>query len=224
MSKEQIISVLPTEKHSATVIFLHGLMDTGSGWEGAIKMIRSQGGLEHVKFILPTAPIIPVSINFGMKGTAWFDITSLSPGGNEDIAGLDKSKKFIESIIQDEKTEYGIDSNRIILGGFSQGGALTLYTGYQLQEKLAGLIVLSGFVPSLSLPSKMREENKSTPMIMYHGTADQLLNFKFGEMSFNLLKTQGVNGTFHPVAGMGHSASEQELREVSQFIKSTLPK
>jgi len=224
MSKEQNIYILPTEKHTATVIFLHGLMDSGSGWEGAMKMIKSLGGLEHVKFILPTAPIIPVSINFGMKGTAWFDITSLNPGGSEDIANLDKNMKFIESLIEDEKKEYGIEPNRIILGGFSQGAALSLYSGFQFKDKIAGIIALSGFVPSLSLPSKIREENKSIPFIMYHGTADQLLNFKFGEMSFNLLKTQGVNGTFHPVQGMGHSATETELKEVGAFIKTNLPK
>ncbi|EGC39226.1 hypothetical protein DICPUDRAFT_52810 [Dictyostelium purpureum] len=222
MSKP-VIEIPATEKHTATVIFLHGLMDTGEGWKGPIEMIKAAGGLNHIKFILPTAPIIPVSINFGMPGTAWFDIKSLNPGSMEDLVNLDKNMKYIDSLIEQE-IKSGIPSNRIILGGFSQGAALSLYTGFQLESKLAAIVSLSGFIPSLGLPGKVRAENKDIPTFMFNGTADPVVNFKYGELSYKTLSKSDVkNIEFIPIPGLGHSANEEELKQVHDIFKKYLP-
>eukprot|EP01132_Coremiostelium_polycephalum_P007810 gene7810-9613_t len=217
------VEINPTEKHTATIIFLHGLMDTGAGWKEPMLMLQAYGGMSHIKVILPTAPIIPVTLNMGMKGTAWFDITSLNPGGHEDTVNLDKNMNLIKDIIKKEQ-ENGIPINRIILGGFSQGAALTLYTSYQLEQQLAGILSLSGFVPALSLLDKINPESKTIPAIMFHGTEDKVVNSKWGELSHTHLKKAGVEVQFVPIPGMGHSVCEDELVKMSDFIKKNLPK
>ncbi|KAK5576400.1 hypothetical protein RB653_007543 [Dictyostelium firmibasis] len=218
-----LIEIKPKSSHTATVIFLHGLMDTGKGWETPIQMIKSIGGLDHIKFILPTAPSIPISINHGNVGTAWFNVMSLNPGSQEDSIGLEKSMKQIEQLIEEE-IKNGIGADRIILGGFSQGGAMTLFTGYQSKYKVAALISLSGFSPSLSLPSKIKPENKDIPCTMFHGTDDKVVNFKWGELSFKSFSKVGVtNNQFIPIQNLGHSANEFELKQVHDLIEKYLP-
>ncbi|GAM17762.1 hypothetical protein SAMD00019534_009370, partial [Acytostelium subglobosum LB1] len=212
----------PSQKHTATVIFLHGLMDTGNGWKTAMQSVQ-MGGLQHVKFILPTAPVIPVSINLGMKGTAWFDIKSLDLNGVDDQVNLEKNRKDLEVLIEKEKSA-GIPSERIVLGGFSQGGALSLYTVYQSPNKLGGCVAMSAFLPSQSVLGRISAHNKEVPLAMFHGTADPVVNFKFGEVSFNALTNVcGVKGKFTPIQGMGHSGNEAELRDVLMFLKTQLP-
>ncbi|KAN0034654.1 hypothetical protein ACTFIV_001186 [Dictyostelium citrinum] len=218
-----LIEIKPKSTHTATVIFLHGLMDTGKGWEMPMEFIRSMGGLDHIKFVLPTAPTIPISINFGNTGTAWFNVLSLNPGSQEDSIGLEKSMKQIESIIEEE-IKNGIPTDRIILSGFSQGGAISLFTGFQSKYKVAAIISLSGFSPSLSLPSKIRPENKDIPFTMFHGTDDKVVNFKWGELSHKSFLKVGVkNSQFISIQNLGHSSNEFELKQVHDLIEKYLP-
>eukprot|EP01133_Synstelium_polycarpum_P013337 gene13337-15684_t len=157
-----------------------------------------------------------------MPGTAWFDITSLSVGGKEDQVNLEKNRAQINEIIQSE-IKAGIPADRIMLGGFSQGAALSLYSAYQSDVKLAGCVMMSGFAPSTSLPQKMRPDNKSIPLAMFHGTADSVVQYQFGEMTFSLMQQAGIQGTFTPVAGLGHSINETAIQGIYAFIKKTLP-
>ncbi|KAM9986655.1 hypothetical protein ACTFIY_011070 [Dictyostelium cf. discoideum] len=219
-----LIEIKSKSTHTATVIFLHGLMDNGKEWEIRMENIISMGGLDHIKFVLPTAPTIPISINFGNKGTAWYNVTSFYPGSQEDLIGLEKSRKQIETIIEEE-IKNGIPAERIVLSGFSQGGALTLYTGYQLKYKLAALITLSGFSPSLSLPSKIKPENKDIPLTMFHGTDDKVVNCKWGELSHKSYLKVGIkNSQFISIQNLDHSTNEFELKQVYDLIEKYLPK
>ncbi|KAN0055895.1 hypothetical protein ACTA71_011782 [Dictyostelium dimigraforme] len=218
-----LIEIKPKSIHTATVIFLHGLMDTGKEWEPQMENIRSMGGLDHIKIVLPTAPTIPISLNFGNTGTAWFNVISFNPGAQEDKIGLEKSMKLVESLIEEEINN-GIPVERIILSGFSQGGAMTLFTGYQSKHKVAALVSLSGFSPSLSLPSKIRTENKEIPCTMFQGTDDRVINFKWGELTHKSLIKVGVkNSQFILIPDLGHTSNEFELKQIHDIFEKYLP-
>ncbi|KAJ1927906.1 hypothetical protein EC988_010201, partial [Linderina pennispora] len=132
-------------QHTASVIFLHGLGDSGHGWAPVAQILSRT--LPHVKFILPNAPESPVTLNFGMSMPSWYDIRSLERvTKDEDEAGMRESMIKVNKIISDEVAA-GISPERIVLGGFSQGGAMTLFTGLQSELKLGGLIVLSAYLP-----------------------------------------------------------------------------
>nr|XP_051688494.1 acyl-protein thioesterase 1 isoform X5 [Oryctolagus cuniculus] len=129
-------------KATAAVIFLHGLGDTGHGWAEAFAGIRSS----HIKYICPHAPVMPVTLNMNMAMPSWFDIIGLSPDSQEDEPGIKQAAENVKALI-DQEVKNGIPSNRIILGGFSQGGALSLYTALTTQQKLAGVTALSCWLP-----------------------------------------------------------------------------
>jgi len=140
-AKDYILPAL--SEHRGTVIFLHGLGDTGAGWSLNCEDMQTRN--PHVKFVLPTAPIMPVTINGGMKMTAWHDITDLKTI-DEDTARIEESRKIVVALIEKEVRE-GTPHNKIILGGFSQGAAMSMYVGYQIPHTLAGVIALSGYLP-----------------------------------------------------------------------------
>lgn len=242
----------PTARHTATVIFVHGLGDTGHGWSDAVENWRRRQKLDEVKFVLPHAPHIPITANWSQKMPGWYDIVSRyqpppppsafrsSPAAayqaaidgsvegfrkNEDEAGILVSQAYFHDLIQKE-IDSGIPSNRIVLGGFSQGGAMSLFAGLTAKVKLAGIVALSSY---LLLSLKFAEMvpspsvNKETPIFMAHGTADQVVNFPMGKLSYDFLKEKGYNVTFKQYEGMGHSACLEELDEIEQFLRSRLP-
>uniref|UniRef100_A0A8D1TCK7 Acyl-protein thioesterase 1 n=1 Tax=Sus scrofa TaxID=9823 RepID=A0A8D1TCK7_PIG len=136
-------AVVPAaRKATAAVIFLHGLGDTGHGWAEAFAGIRSA----HIKYICPHAPVMPVTLNMNMAMPSWFNIIGLSPDSLEDETGIKQAAENVKSLIEQE-VKNGIPSNRIILGGFSQGGALSLYTALTTHQKLAGVTALSCWLP-----------------------------------------------------------------------------
>ncbi|KAI1080559.1 Phospholipase/carboxylesterase [Whalleya microplaca] len=217
-------------KHTATVIFVHGLGDTGYGWAAAVENWRRRQKLDEVKFILPHAPRIPVTCADGMPMPGWYDILALT-GKTEDIraqqdeAGILVSREYVNGLIQAE-IDSGIPANRIVVGGFSQGGALSLFAGLTAKVKLAGIVGLSSYLP---LDSKfanfVRESdlNHDTPILMCHGDSDQVVPVNFGKLSFEMLKSQGFKATMKLYPGMGHSACLEELDEVEAFLRARLP-
>lgn len=131
----------------------------------------------------------------------------------------------MHSLIQSE-IDAGIPSDRIVLGGFSQGGAMSMFAGLTAKVKLAGIVALSSYlVLSLKFAELVPhpEVNKGTPVFMAHGDADQVVNFALGKMSYDFLKDKGYNATFRQYEGMGHSACLEELDEVESFLRSRLP-
>lgn len=132
------IIIPPSAAHKSTVIFLHGLGDSGHGWHGAAEMLSHN--LPNTKWILPHAPSIRITLNYGASMPGWYDILSLSPNAREDEPGLYKSVGFISGLISDE-IKSGIPSDKIILAGFSQGAALTLLYGISTNIKLVRSIV-----------------------------------------------------------------------------------
>lgn len=211
-----------TSRHTATVIFVHGLGDTGHGWAGAVENWRRRQRLDEVKFILPHAPSIPITCNMGMRMPGWYDIVSPSlcfvllkmskdclhhqhtiDGNvesirrNEDEAGILLSQAYFHDLIQKE-IDAGIPADRIVVGGFSQGGAMSLFSGLTSKVKLAGIVALSSYLLlSLKFAELVPkpESNKDTPIFMGHGDSDQVVNTALGKKSYDLLKDLGYNAT-----------------------------
>uniref|UniRef100_A0AC11CNR1 Lysophospholipase 1 n=1 Tax=Ovis aries TaxID=9940 RepID=A0AC11CNR1_SHEEP len=193
-------------KATAAVIFLHGLGDTGHGWAEAFAGIRSS----HIKYICPHA----------------FDIIGLSPDSLEDETGIKQAAENVKALI-DQEVKNGIPSNRIILGGFSQGGALSLYTALTTQQKLAGVTALSCWLPlRASFPQgPIGGVNRDISILQCHGDLDPLVPLMFGSLTAEKLKTlvNPANVTFRTYAGMMHSSCQQEMMDIKQFIDKLLP-
>ncbi|KAI1500016.1 Phospholipase/carboxylesterase [Biscogniauxia marginata] len=217
-------------KHTATVIFVHGLGDTGYGWATAAENWRRRQRLDEVKFVLPHAPRMPVTSASGMSMPAWYDIVALS-GKTEDLRarqderGILLSRDYLNGLIQAE-IDSGIPASRIVLGGFSQGAAMSLFTGLTAKVKLAGIVGLSSYLPlDAKFPDFVKESdlNHETPILMCHGDVDPVVPTDFGKESYEILKKQGFNATMKMYPGMGHSACLEELDEVEAFLRSCLP-
>lgn len=217
----EAVTVSGMEKETAAVIFLHGLGDSGHGWAETLTGIQ----LPHVKFICPHAPPMPVTLNMKSMMPAWFDLMGLSPDAPEDESGIKKAAENIKAIIEHE-VKNGIPPHRIILGGFSQGGALSLYTALTCQHQLAGVVALSCWLPlHQSFPSAS-SGHKNLPILQCHGEMDFMIPVQFGDMTAKKLQSI-VNPhmvTFKTYAGLSHSSSSQEMAAVKEFIEKYLPR
>lgn len=144
----KFLTVPAAAKHTATVIFVHGLGDSGHGWKPVADMFKTEPSLRHIKWILPHAPTIPITANMGMEMPGWFDIYSFGFKGVEDEDGMLQTVATLQTIINTEIEQSNISSDRIVLGGFSQGGAMSLLTGLTSKDhKLGGIVSLSGWLP-----------------------------------------------------------------------------
>ncbi|XP_026868931.2 acyl-protein thioesterase 1 isoform X2 [Electrophorus electricus] len=179
----------------------------------------------HVKYICPHAPVMPVTLNMNMAMPSWFDIIGLSPDAEEDETGIKKAAENIKSLI-DQEVKNGIPSHRIILGGFSQGGALSLYTALTTHQKLAGVVALSCWLPLRNTLSKSAlGSNKEIPVLQCHGEADPLVPLIFGCLTVEKLKTMmNPNSvSFKTYPRMPHNACPEEMVDIKQFIEKQLP-
>ncbi|KAJ8964205.1 hypothetical protein NQ317_014913 [Molorchus minor] len=188
--------ILPaTVKHTATLIFLHGLGDTGQGWASAMGALRQP----HVKVICPTAPTMPVTLNAGYRMPSWFDLKTL------DESGQKMSKK--ESSWVD----------------FHREGALALYTALTYPQKFAGVAALSCWLPlSKSFPAAMKTSD-NLPILQCHGDCDPIVSYKLGQMTASALKSMLKDVEFKTYEGLTHSSSDAELRDVKAFIDKHIP-
>jgi len=215
---EMSVVVKATAKHTASLIFLHGLGDTGHGWSASFEEIK----MAHVKSICPNAPVSPVTLNGGFRMPSWFDIKSLTFQGEQDETGIKDAAANIRSIIEDE-IKTGIPSDRIVLGGFSQGGALALYTALTMEKPLAGILALSSWLPlHKSFPEAIKG-NKDTKILQCHGDIDPVVNFTLGQMTADVLSSFCSNLEFKTYQGLGHSSSPQEMNDVKEWLKKVLP-
>ncbi|GAA5874242.1 hypothetical protein JCM16303_005787 [Sporobolomyces ruberrimus] len=211
-------------KHTATVIFAHGLGDTASGWVPLAQALRSK--FKHIKWVLPTAPVQPVSINMGMAMTSWFDIQSLPPAElrADDDKGMLESVRTINSLISQE-TDAGLPSNRILIGGFSQGACIAYLTGLTSERKLAGVAALSGWLGMADKIKSMTTDHATKlPIFHGHGTADPVVKFDWGKQSVDKLREFGFKDIeFKSYPGMQHSMCGEEQNDLEKFIRKVLP-
>ena len=203
----------------AAVIWLHGLGADGSDFEPIVPVLELPARLA-VRFVFPHAPVRPVTINMGMRMRAWYDIFQLG-GGREDEAGIRASQALLEGLIAREQAR-GIEARRIVLAGFSQGGAIALQTGLRHGARLAGLMALSTWLPLAgTLAAERHAANADVPMFMAHGTMDEMIVLERAERSRDWLAELGYAPEWHEYA-MGHAVCPEEIAAIGGWLGRVL--
>ncbi|AKE51069.1 alpha/beta hydrolase [Kangiella geojedonensis] len=214
------VNVEPTSEHKATVIWLHGLGADGHDFEPIVPELKLSPEL-GVKFIFPHAPVMPVTINGGYEMRAWYDIRDADLANREDKEGVRQSSELVKKIIESE-IESGIPSDKIVLAGFSQGGAIALHLATRFDQKLAGIVALSTYltIPE-SLSDEKTEANIETPVFMAHGSQDPVVPMQRGQYSAKVLEDNGfrVNWQDYPMA---HAVCLEEIQALGQYFNKVL--
>jgi phospholipase/carboxylesterase len=197
---------------AASVIWLHGLGADGHDFEPIVPELRLA---KPVRFVFPHAPIRPVTINQGMRMRAWYDIFQFG-AGPEDDAGVRASQKLVEGLIQKEQ------GKKVILAGFSQGGAIVLQTALRHPERLAGVMALSTYLPlSATLEKERHKANHDVPIFMAHGKFDDIIPIDKAKRSREILEKLGYPVTWKEYP-MPHSVCAEEIVDISRFLTTIL--
>jgi predicted esterase len=175
--------------------------------------------MPHAKFILPTAPTQPVTMNMGMAMPSWYDIVGLDERSNENCKGIEESQARLAGILQKEHEATGLPYARMVLAGFSQGGALSLYTGMQLPEKIAAVICMSGYLPHASA---FKVTQPSTPVWHGHGTQDGVVAFALAAKSRDMVLSKGAETYTIKKYPIAHTVSTEEIADVYAFLQTVL--
>ena len=207
-----------TAKHTASFVFLHGLGDSGAGWCEGFNTMK----IDYVKYIFPNAPVRKVTINSYQRMPAWFDIKSLDRSVPEDEIGILESSDNLKEIINEE-IKSGITPNRIIVGGFSQGGAVAAYSALTSDMKFGGILLLSSYLPLATKFPDALKLDKTTPLFQCHGDSDFMVSLKYGQLTHEVLKTLLHNVQFKLYKGLGHSTVPQEMEDVGAWVKGVIP-
>lgn len=226
----QYLSIPSGHLHNqtSTCFILHGLGDSGNGWAQVAQILSRK--FPFTKFILPHAPVKRITLNQGYPMPAWYDIMELRSDSRQDKDGIIESAKGILEIVAEEEKR-GIPRNKIVIGGFSQGGAVALTTGLLFKsidkssDKFGGIIALSTYLPIQDYFMEHKEEIPlDTPIYMSHGTEDQVVSFDWGNKSKTALKQdlKCENIKFESVSHLGHSINEKVIESMAEFLKKLL--
>ena len=203
-----------------SVIWLHGLGADGHDFEPIVPELRLPPEL-RLRFIFPHAPVRPVTLNGGYPMRAWFDIVKIGLNQPRDLAGMQASRALVEALVARER-ERGIPAARTVLAGFSQGGAVALFSGLQHADKLAGIMALSTYLPvGEGLDVAISPANALTPIFYGHGTQDPVVPIQLGEHTRNWLTQQGCMVSWHTYP-MPHSVSAEEILHIRAWLLSVL--
>jgi phospholipase/carboxylesterase len=217
----QTIEVETAPKPNAAVIWLHGLGADGHDFEPVVPELVPRG-TKNWRFVFPNAPIRPVTINGGMPMRAWYDIVGLDRKVAEDASGFKDSDREIRELIAREVAR-GIPTERVVLAGFSQGGAVSLYTAPRLGQTLAGVIALSCYLPrEATFAAERMPANDSTPIFMAHGQADPVIPIMLGLRSRDFLLKADYPVEWHDYP-MAHSVCPPEIADIRNFLLRVLP-
>lgn len=215
---EDAVVLDPVSKPESAVIWLHGLGADGHDFVPIVSALDLPVDLA-VRFVFPHAPVRPVSINNGMRMRAWYDITPNMR--QQDDAGIRASEQIVLGLIEAQRAA-GIAADRIVVAGFSQGGAITLHTGLRYPQKLAGLLALSTYLP---LPEAFAAEalaaRQDTPILMCHGQQDGMLPLQLGAWSRDVLQARGYDVTWREYA-MQHQVCPEEIADIAAWLKERL--
>lgn len=214
------IEIEPRGAARSTVIWLHGLGADGHDFEPLLRQWRLADEL-GVRFVLPHAPVRPVTLNAGMCMRAWYDIYDLGFDGPEDAHGLEVSRGQLLALVEREQ-QRGIASDRILLAGFSQGGAVALHTALRYDAPLAGVLVLSAYLP---LHERLDAEKQADPasliLRMDHGTQDPVVPFAAAQKSVEWLQAGGFRVDFHTYA-MEHGLCPAQIVSLRDWLQARL--
>ena len=205
----------PPGPATGSVILMHGLGADAGDLQPLPPAFGLPAGM-HVRYVFPSAPQMPVTINMGMLMPAWYDIRSIGPGG-QDEPGIRRAGAWIDELIA-----RGVPASRIVLAGFSQGGAMALFTGLRYPEALAGVVCMSAYLPlSDTLGEEAAAANRSVPIFVAHGTVDPVVDIGLGRRSRDLLAEAGYPVDWHEYP-MAHQICGEELTDIGRWLTGLL--
>lgn len=209
----------PDREAQASVIWMHGLGADGHDFASLPPQLGVSPDLP-IRYVFPHAPVIPVTLNMGARMRAWYDIVSLDARG-QDETGIRRSAASIEDLIARE-VERGVPSSRVVLAGFSQGAAMALFAGLRHRAPLAGILALSGYLPlHESLPAEGSEANQQVEILQAHGQHDDVVSYRFGHGSAELLRAAGYRLEWHEYP-MAHELCLDEVQEIGRWLSRVL--
>ena len=215
------VEAAPTARSAdAAVIWLHGLGADGHDFVPLVPQLRLPATMA-VRFVFPHAPVRPVTVNNGWPMRAWYDIKSLDASGRDDAEGIAASAQRLAELIATQQAQ-GISSRRIVLAGFSQGGAVVLHAGLRHAEPLAGILALSTYLPLRDrLAAEINAANLQVPILMCHGTADPVVTLPFAQLSRQTLLQAGCALDWRQYP-MEHALCAPEVEAISQWLQQRL--
>jgi phospholipase/carboxylesterase len=216
----EAVEIETGRRPTGAVIWLHGLGADGHDFAPIVPQLAGPDE-RALRFVFPHAPVRPVTINGGMAMRAWYDILGFGRGIPHDEVGIRASDEQVRELIQREN-ERGIPSNRIVLGGFSQGGAISLFTGPRYPQRLAGIMGLSCYMLLEDLlPAERARANYQTPVFLAHGTQDPVVESRLGTQARQLLEAGGHPVEWHAYP-MPHSVCPQEVDDIAAWLRKVL--
>jgi phospholipase/carboxylesterase len=214
------IETQPSPTHA--VIWLHGLGADGNDFAPIIPQLALPAD-SAIRFIFPHAPQRPVTCNAGYVMRAWYDIYSLDSLDREDSKGLEQARDIVDTLIRREMAR-GIPPQRIVLMGFSQGGAVALYAGLRYPQTLAGIGGLSCYLPMQSTTAEqLHPANRHTPIFLAHGQYDPVVRYLLGERTYHWMQQNQLPVSWHEYA-MEHSVCLEEIDDIAQWLGHCLSK
>ena len=213
------VEIQPDGTPQASVIWLHGLGADGNDFPPMVPALGiPMNAGAGIRFVFPHAPMRPVTINGGMTMRAWYDIKSMDLDRHVETEHLEESREQLEAWIAHER-ELGIPSEKIVLAGFSQGGAIVLYAGLQFGEPLGGIMALSCYHPMAELiETRASEANRNVPIFMAHGTQDPVVPIHLAEAMIEKLRANGYEPEWHSYT-MPHSVAPEEVQDIAKWLR-----
>jgi phospholipase/carboxylesterase len=214
------VGVEPEAAATDAVIWLHGLGADGYDFLPIVPQLDLPA-TRSVRFVFPHAPVRPVTLNGGAPMRAWYDLLGLDRGTAQDERGLRASATLVGALI-DAQVAAGVARQRIVLAGFSQGGALALHVGLRQSDALAGIMALSAYLPlEAQLPRELTPAGRGTALLMCHGSRDPVLAPDLGIHARDLLRSLGVTVDWHEYP-MGHEVCPAEVRDIAGWLRARL--
>jgi phospholipase/carboxylesterase len=217
---EESVVLEPTTTADAAVIWLHGLGADGYDFVPIVQELRLPATMA-VRFIFPHAVPRPVTINNGFVMRAWYDITSLGPDRKEDDVGIRESATVVNQYVQQQNAR-GVESKRIVIAGFSQGGAIALQAGLRYPERIAGIMALSTYLPLRdAVAAEATQANRDVPILMCHGLRDDVVPAALGKASRDVLTSLGYQVEWQSYP-MEHQVCMEEVLDISKWLQARL--
>lgn len=214
------VTLSPAASATATVVVLHGLGADGWDFVPVVQELRLPDALP-VRFVFPHAPVRPITVNNGYEMRGWYDIRDFSITGREDVEGMTESADRIAEYVRRER-ELGVPPGRVVLAGFSQGGAVALHGGLRFPERLGGIVALSTYLPFRSrIAAEVSQTNRDVPILMCHGRNDPVVSYELGETSRDVLREHGYEVEWHAFP-FAHEVSLDEIAVVSRWLGQQL--
>lgn len=210
----------PAGKPRASVVWLHGLGADGHDFEPIVGELGLSDA-DAVRFVFPHAPHMPVTVNNGYVMRAWYDIAGPDIAAVEDEPGIRSSAARVVQLVERELAG-GVTPERVILAGFSQGGAIALHTGLRYPQRLGGILALSTYLPlAASLAAEAQPANRDLPVMVAHGTADPIVPLALAERTRSVLEGHGCDVDWHTYP-MQHGVIMEEVQDIGTWLRKVL--